>query len=215
VYDDEPLITDEIEISSATSVNEIPKGDDIPELHNAWFPTDVLDISLLVAALISGAAGAPLFAFSHDELVAADARWNENNHNNSASLSGTFPVSLGVAVVSSYSTCLALWSIMAFVVARMFLSTGTMEKVASSEGRQIIVRCMNPLAASGFVALATATVGFAPSFWYAGFVVFPFEIANSRAFFWAGGAYMLATAFLVVGSLALVWKVRALGKIDG
>ena len=171
-------------------------------------------MAIIVSVLIAAAGAAPLLAFSYDDVNAADARWNEGfNGTGEHSVWGTeHPVSMGLSLMSSLSASLGLWSTVSLVTARMFLSAEALRRVSTVEGCKLLVTWMNPIAASGLCTLVVSCVGFIPSYYYAGFVAFPFAVASSPQFFYSGVWYMISTFILVFISLALVYKVRSLGK---
>ena len=178
---------------SAAAANAIAKH------HEELLPTAVLDMVALVGALMMTMALAPLLAFSHDDLKAADQRYWKHKYNTTETPTYADPrykPSQLMASSSSYAAAIAIIAILIAVGVRMTLAFAT--HLPPNTKQQLHAQ-MKPLVLLSMLLLATATFVAPMAYYWVGKVIMSVEYAESRTWQFAGGIIMIAT--LVLGAL--------------
>lgn len=155
---------------------------------HSW-PPEIFDIIALCSALVAGIALGPLMAFGHDDVVAADARFQQ-----AYPFMGAHGVSTGLAVFTSLSSTLSFLSLICAVLVR-----GAMlfEPSVRDADKGLFRKALRPLVVLSFVPMAIAIIIFIVCFYFCGWVVLPSQVVGGATWIWAGGWLMVVITLLL------------------
>ena len=164
-------------------------------------PLTVLDMLALVAALLLTMAMAPLGAFNHDDIVAADLRWasQPRGANSSAPMmqamlgDGAHTISYGISGFCAWCSIGFLISIFCIISVRVGVS---LTHYVPPALRATYMRLLRPLL---WLALLTFTLGsclFMVGLYFIGWVVLPAEVASDWGWTASGSAFIMFSIVL-------------------
>ena len=166
----------------------------------------LMDIIAVVGSLLSAASFAPVLAFSHDDLTAADARYL-NTYN--ATVTSTDVVSTYLYILVTISTSTSLIAVMIAVGVRSSLLLLPEELMI----RHPSVETWLMVPASLSILLLMVNVFTFTGLWFwVVWIVVPVTVASSSLQFFLGTLFMLMITFVFVYFSALILFLRGYAR---